>query len=153
MSSYRHDPFKATKIRRWKKSSLNSEAVTRSCSFRKVFLKISQNSQENTCAESLFLYQKRNTVAQVFSCEFCKIFKNTFFYRTRLVKFPAASVNTPAKRRVKGLSSKEKGHIEPTNTISARQAREKLFYVILHHQAIVIFHRTSKKVLTLHNIG
>ena len=27
-----------------------SEAVTRSCSVKKVFLKISQNSQENTCA-------------------------------------------------------------------------------------------------------
>ena len=44
-------------------------------------------------------------MAQVFSCEFCKIFKNTFFYRTRLVKFPAASINSLAKRRVKGFSS------------------------------------------------
>ena len=92
-------------------------------------------------------------MAQVFSCEFCKIFKNAFFYRTRLVKFPAASVNSLAKIRVKGLSSKEEDYIEPKNTISARQAIEKLLYVILHHQAIVIFHRTSKKVLTLHNIG
>ena len=24
---------------------------------------------------------ERNTLAQVFSCEFCKIFKNNFFYR------------------------------------------------------------------------
>ena len=36
-----------------------------------MFLKISQNSQENTCT--------RVSLAQVFSCEFCKIFKNTFF--------------------------------------------------------------------------
>ena len=25
---------------------------------------------------------KKETLAQVFSCKFCKIFKNTFFYRT-----------------------------------------------------------------------
>ena len=28
---------------------------------------------------------KKETLAQVFSCEFCKISKNTFFYRTPLV--------------------------------------------------------------------
>ena len=33
---------------------------------------------------------KKVTLAQVFSCEFCEIFKNIFFYRTPLV---AASVN------------------------------------------------------------
>ena len=32
---------------------------------------------------------KKETLAQVFSCEFCEIFKTTFFYRTPLV---AASV-------------------------------------------------------------
>ena len=45
-----------------------------------MFLKISENSQENnTCAFNL------NTLAQVFSCEFSEIFKNTFFCRTPLV--------------------------------------------------------------------
>ena len=48
-------------------------------------LKISQNSQENTCARILFLItMKIETLARVFSCEFCEIFKNTFFYRTPL---------------------------------------------------------------------
>ena len=28
---------------------------------------------------------KKETLAQVFSCEFCEISKNTFFYRTPLV--------------------------------------------------------------------
>ena len=28
---------------------------------------------------------KKETLAQVFSCEFCKIFKNAFFYRTHPV--------------------------------------------------------------------
>ena len=32
----------------------NLEAVTQKCSVKKVFLKISQNSQENTCARVLF---------------------------------------------------------------------------------------------------
>ena len=59
-----------------------------------VFLEISQNSHENTCAsQSLFLIKlqalrlscrsatllKKETLAQFFSCEFCKISKNTFF--------------------------------------------------------------------------
>ena len=43
----------------------------RRCSIKKVFIKILQSSQENTCA--------RVTLTQVFSCEFCKIFKNSFF--------------------------------------------------------------------------
>ena len=34
---------------------LSSEAVVLSCSVKKVFLKISQNSQENTCVRVPFL--------------------------------------------------------------------------------------------------
>ena len=49
-----------------------------------MFLKISQNSQENTYAWDLQLYLKE-TLAQVFPWEFCEIFKNTFFYRTLVV--------------------------------------------------------------------
>ena len=46
-----------------------------------MFLEISQNSQENTCAKVSFLIklQKKEALAQVFSCEFCDISKNTFF--------------------------------------------------------------------------
>ena len=33
-----------------------SEAVVQGCSVKKVFLEISQNSQENTCASGLQLY-------------------------------------------------------------------------------------------------
>ena len=70
---------------------LNLEAVARRCSVKKVFLEISQNSQENICARVSFLiklqilglqlYQNRDS-GTVFSCEFCDIFKNTFSYRT-----------------------------------------------------------------------
>ena len=53
-----------------------------------MFLKISQNSQENTCVIVYFSiklqahtcnFVKKETLAQVFSCEFCEISKNNFF--------------------------------------------------------------------------
>ena len=69
-----------------------SEAVVQRCSAKKVFLRISQNSQENTCTRVSFLIKlqacnfiKKETLTQVFSCEFCKISQNTFLYRTPLV--------------------------------------------------------------------
>ena len=41
--------------------------------------KISQNSQENTCASPQARnFVKKETLAQMFSCEFCEISKNTF---------------------------------------------------------------------------
>ena len=55
---------------------------------KKMFLEISQNSLENTCARASFLiklqaeacnFTKKETLAQVFSCEFYKISRNTFF--------------------------------------------------------------------------
>ena len=68
------------------------EAVARRCSVKKVFLKVTQNSKENTCARVFFFDKvaslrpatllKTETLAQVFSCEFCQISKNTFSYRT-----------------------------------------------------------------------
>ena len=62
------------------------EAVAQRCSVKKVFLEILQNSQENTCARvSIFIklqaFIKIEALAQVFSCEFCEISKNTFSYR------------------------------------------------------------------------
>ena len=70
------------------------EAVVQRCSVKKVFLKFLQNSQENTCARICFLLKlqanawnfiEKETLSRVFSCEFCEIFKNNFFYRTPLV--------------------------------------------------------------------
>ena len=59
-----------------------SEAANGYVLEEKVFLEISPDSQENTCARvsfSIKLQAKKETQAQVFSCEFCKISKNTFF--------------------------------------------------------------------------
>ena len=66
--------------KRPKKSCRNqdTEAVARRYSVKKVFLEMSQNSQEYTCARISFLIK-------MFSCEFCDISKNTFFHKTLLV--------------------------------------------------------------------
>ena len=64
-----------------------AEAVVQICSVNQVFLEISQNSQENTCARVSFFnkvagiagnYIKKETLVQVFTCDFCDISKNTF---------------------------------------------------------------------------
>ena len=59
------------------------EAVAQRYSVKKLFLEISQNSLENTCARANFT--KKEALAQVFSCEFYEISKNTYSYRTPLV--------------------------------------------------------------------
>ena len=80
-----------TRIHFMKKIIVYSEAVAQRCSVKIMFLEISQNSKENTCARASFLMKlqasacnfiKKETLAQVFSCEFCEISKNTFSYRT-----------------------------------------------------------------------
>ena len=45
---------------------------------KKVFLKISQNSQENTCARACN-FLKKGILAEVFSCEFYEVLNNTYF--------------------------------------------------------------------------
>ena len=58
-----------------------TEATTRSVLCKKAFLEISQLSQENTFARVSFLinFIKKETLAQLFSCEIFEISKNTFF--------------------------------------------------------------------------
>ena len=61
-----------------------SEASTGGVLLKKVFLEISQNSQENNCARLSFLIELqawdcKETLAEMFSSEMCKISKNIFF--------------------------------------------------------------------------
>ena len=59
-----------------------TEAVVQRDSVKKVFLEISQNSHENTCATVSFLqlyWKKKKILAKVFSYESCEISKNVFF--------------------------------------------------------------------------
>ena len=51
----------------------------RSCSLNKVFLKTSQNSQENICARFSYLLKLQKALTQMFPCEFCEIFKKLLF--------------------------------------------------------------------------
>ena len=61
------------------------------CSIKKVFLKISQNSQENTCARVSFsiklqatacIFIKKETLTEVFSCKFWEILRTIFLQNT-----------------------------------------------------------------------
>ena len=67
------------------------ESATGNALWKKVFFKISQNSQEITCDYGLFFnkvadlrlfFKKKETLAQVFSHELCENFKNTFLQDT-----------------------------------------------------------------------
>ena len=63
------------------------KAVNQSCSIEQVFLKISQNSQENTCGRVAVFFVKKEALEQVI----CDIVKNNFFYGEHPV---AASIST-----------------------------------------------------------
>ena len=62
----------------------DAEAVTRMCFVKEVCIQISQNTHENIWPEACN-FIKKQTLKQVFSCEFCEIFKNTLLYRIPLV--------------------------------------------------------------------
>ena len=57
-----------------------AEAATEGVLCENVFLEISQNSQENTCASAFFVknFIKKETLLQVFFCEFFEISKKFF---------------------------------------------------------------------------
>ena len=58
----------------------DSEAVARRCSVKKVFLEISQNSQENTCARASFLETLLNKKLwhRCFPVNFAKFLRTPF---------------------------------------------------------------------------
>ena len=80
-----------------------SRSSHRGCSVEKVFLEISQNSQEN---KVYFLIKacnfiKNEAMAQVRACEFCEISKNIFFK-----KIPPVAIS------VSLIIPCDKGHIK-----------------------------------------
>ena len=70
-------------------SQETSETANKGVLCKKVFLEILQNSQKNTFERASFFNKvaglsratlfKKETLARVFSCEFCEISKNIFF--------------------------------------------------------------------------
>ena len=75
--------FSVIKIMFCKYRTSRSKLLCKNDVFKRVkmFLKLSQNSQESICVGVSFWYNRliKKTPTQVFSCEFCKIFKNTYF--------------------------------------------------------------------------
>ena len=77
----------ATKTINLKINEIHSEMVVGICSAKQMPPKISENSQENTCAGVLLLiklqascnFLKQETPTQVFPCEFCKTFWSNLF--------------------------------------------------------------------------
>ena len=66
---------------------LTSRSSHQRCSVKKMFSKISQNLQENTCARVSYLIKlqtvgKKETQTQMFSCDFCEILKYLFLQST-----------------------------------------------------------------------
>ena len=66
------------------------EAVVQRCSVKKVVLRNFAKVTGKRQYQSLFFnkacnFIKKETLAQVFSCEFCEISRNTFLHRTLLV--------------------------------------------------------------------
>ena len=83
------------------KHAIYSEAATAVVLKKKVFLEISQNSQESTCARDPFSIK-----AQVFSWEFFEISTNTFFterLRTTASVYCRMLFGTHTKRNVDKL--------------------------------------------------
>ena len=74
-------------------NSLLIEAVARGCSVKKVFLEISQNSQENTCARASF-FNKFDLWHRCFPVNFTKFLLRTpFLTRTSPVAASVLSIS------------------------------------------------------------
>ena len=60
-----------------------AEAVTQRCSVKKVFLEYRKTHRKTPVPESQVCnFIQKETLVQVFFCEFCEISKNNFPYRT-----------------------------------------------------------------------
>ena len=68
--------------------TISTETANGEAPWKKLFLKNLQNSQKNPSARAFFLVKlqaetcnfiKKETLTQVFPCEFCVTFKNNFF--------------------------------------------------------------------------
>ena len=122
-----------------------TNVVVQRCSIKKVFLKVSQNAQENTYAKVSFLIKlqacnfiKKETLLQVFSCESCEIFKNTYFYRTPLMTAPDWNCTWSLTPYLKNLchlqEDLERGHYLVTNfwSLAMHKNNSNMDKVYLH---------------------
>ena len=130
------------------------EAATRGVLCKKVFLEISENLQENTCTTASFLIKlqalffnkvvglrpeacnfiKKETLANVFSCEFCEITKNTFFTEHL---WTAASLITDIRKSWQNLEELSPNCCYSRYQTKIAQLRKwKKFYLIMFYMFI-----------------
>ena len=137
--------------------------MNRKCSTRKLFLKISQYSQENTCVEISFLIKmqafrasallKRDSKADVF-CEHWEIFKNTYFEEhcaRLLLKFSLELFPI----WVNNIGSEEDvfSKIKQNKNRSKIQLDEKNlpFHDVFYHFVFLFFSTSHQTPFVLHN--
>ena len=89
------------------------EAATGGVLYKKVFLKILQNSQENTCARVSFLIK---LLLNLFSCEFYEIFKDTFFTDGTRLLIDRWIVYRELAQPIQTASKKKTGNINLINS-------------------------------------
>ena len=96
---------------------------------KKVVLRNFSKFAGKRLCQSLF-FIKKETLAQGFSCEFCEISKNNFFYRTPLV---AASDPTLAKSSFSGARLSVKVYSESCET-----SKKKLVAKVVNGRLLVV---------------
>ena len=117
---------------------------------KKVFLKILQNSQENSCVgvllKQLQTYNiiKKETLTQLFSCEFCKMFHNTFF--TEHLPMAASNCSNP-ERNNSDLFDRKFPYYNLTNVCFLTVPLKNIFAKIYHSRS---FHVLKKKYSSRH---
>ena len=70
--------LRLTFLRAFSCKTQEAQATTSGAFWKKLFLKFSQNPQENTCVSVFF---SKENMTQELSCKFCKILKSIFFIK------------------------------------------------------------------------
>ena len=79
---------------------------------------------------------EKDTLAQVFSCEFCEISKNNFFYRTP----PVAASDNCSMMEVKGYCKR-----------NVTRVTMMCHYLRIKHELVVILELAKRKLSMCHN--
>ena len=109
---------------------LKSEAVVRTCS-----------AKRRPCN-----FIKKETLAQVFSCEFCEISKNTFFYRTPLLVSYTIFLVFPLfkNRNVVVLKKKRLFNCQDKRRARHKKSKKLLHLKLLKNVHSFILHKRNK---------
>ena len=118
----------------------------RRCSIKKLFLKISQYSQENTCvqvssesrcgASGRQLYLKE-IPTQVFFCEYCEIFKKAYFeenLRTAASEYCKACIHEDCKIGGKCFSTFAGKHLHRSVLFNKYSCTMQLKYIFIQKE-------------------